>query len=72
MPIYEYACSACGHKFEALVRSGTQPQCPECHSSELDKLLSVFATTTPQAGPAITSPCGSCIHAGGPGGCGMN
>ncbi|MBZ4210409.1 MAG: zinc ribbon domain-containing protein [Rhodoferax sp.] len=72
MPIYEYACSACGHKFEALVRSGTQPQCPACQSPELDKLLSVFATTTTQAAPTMPSPCQSCSHANGPAGCGMN
>ena len=44
MPIYEYACSDCGHKFEALVRTGTVPECPDCHSKELERLLSVFAT----------------------------
>lgn len=74
MPIYEYACSACGRKFEALVRTGTEPQCPDCHSTELDKLLSVFSTTaaSAQAAPAMPSPCESCCHAGAPGGCGMN
>ena len=36
MPIYEYACSDCGHQFEALVRSTTTPQCPQCQSVALD------------------------------------
>ena len=25
MPMYEYACQACAHHFETLVRSGSQP-----------------------------------------------
>lgn len=74
MPIYEYACGGCGHEFEALVRSGTQPECPNCHSTELEKLLSVFATAgaSAKAAPDLSSPCGSCEHRGGPGACALN
>jgi putative FmdB family regulatory protein len=44
MPIFEYACSKCGHQFEALVRpQGDSPQCPECQSTKLDRLISTFA-----------------------------
>jgi putative FmdB family regulatory protein len=43
MPIYEYACRACGAKFETLVRSGDTPACPSCASHDLDKLLSGVA-----------------------------
>ena len=49
MPMYEYACHDCGREFEALVRSDTVPECPGCHSKNLDKLLSVFATAAPVA-----------------------
>ena len=71
MPIYEYACQQCGREFEALVRSDTVPACPQCHSTELAKKLSVFATAAaPEATPAaMPSPCGSCGHPGGPGAC---
>ncbi len=71
MPIYEYACRDCGREFEALVRSDTVPECPQCHSTQLDKQLSVFATAaaTPAAAPAMPSPCGGCGHPGGPGSC---
>ena len=74
MPIYEYACSGCGHKFEVLVRSGTAPQCPSCHSTELNKLLSVFATAgaSSAAEPVMAGPCGSCEHRGQPGACDFN
>lgn len=74
MPIYEYACSDCGHAFEALVRSSTVPECPNCHSQHLDKQLSVFATTgtSTDAAPVPPSPCGSCPNAGGVRGCAFN
>jgi putative FmdB family regulatory protein len=71
MPIYEYACHQCGHEFEALVRSSTVPECPSCHSTDLDKQLSVFATAAPgaEALPPAAGPCGSCGHPDGPGSC---
>lgn len=73
MPIYEYACAACGHRFETLVRSGSEPQCPNCQSKELEKQLSVFATTaSSNAAPAMPSACAGCEHRGGPGACSMN
>jgi len=74
MPIFEYACSACGHAFETLVRAGTTPDCPQCHSTKLEKQLSVFATA---AGGGIApqmaaGPCGSCGNPNGPGSCGIH
>lgn len=71
MPMYEYACCDCGREFETLVRSDTVPQCPDCHSTQLDKRLSVFATAAPVADtvPAAAGPCGSCGHPAGPGAC---
>ena len=73
MPIYEYACRACGREFEALVRSETVPACPECHSTLLEKQLSVFATAAaaPERAPAMAGPCGSCGHPDGPCSCGI-
>lgn len=70
MPIYEYACNACGHEFETLVRSGTTPDCPTCHSTDLAKKLSVFAAGKPDTAPAaMAGACGTCGHPGGPGAC---
>jgi putative FmdB family regulatory protein len=73
MPIYEYACSACGREFEALVRSHTPPGCPQCRSTQLQKRLSVFSTASaaPEAPPAATGPCGTCGHPNGPGSCAL-
>lgn len=45
MPIFEYQCQKCGHVFEVLTRgAGTvdTPACPECGSSEVERLLSAF------------------------------
>jgi putative FmdB family regulatory protein len=74
MPIYEYACQQCGHEFEALVRSSTVAECPDCHSTALDKRLSVFATpaATAAAAPVAAGPCGRCGHPDGPGACAVH
>lgn len=73
MPIFEYACHDCGQRFETLVRTGTAPTCPRCHSSQLDKQLSVFATpgVSASAVHAQPGPCGTCGHPNGPGSCGL-
>ena len=43
MPLYDYKCRSCGVTFEALVRTGDQPACPSCRSTDLEKQLSLFA-----------------------------
>ena len=79
MPIYEYACQQCGHAFEALVRSSTVPECPHCHSTQLDKQLSVVGhvgASGPKEAASMPAgaagPCGSCGHPGGPGACALH
>ena len=74
MPIYEYACRDCGREFEALVRSDTRPECPQCRSTLLTKRLSAFVTASagPDPVPALAGPCGSCGHPDGPGSCALN
>ncbi len=79
MPLYEYACSACGKTSEFLVSTTQQQalQCPHCGSGDLKKMLSAHAAyagksrnTLPGAGD--TGCCGmspaeaSCA---GPGSC---
>ena len=47
MPIYEYACKSCEHRFEELVsRHGTLVACPQCTSGEVSQLLSTFSART--------------------------
>lgn len=73
MPIYEYACRDCGQQFETLVRSDTVPECPGCHSRQLERQLSVFATASsgPEALPLPPGACGACGHPDGPGSCAL-
>jgi putative FmdB family regulatory protein len=39
MPIYEYQCKQCQHKFDALQKFSDEPlkDCPECKQPELEK-----------------------------------
>jgi putative FmdB family regulatory protein len=71
MPIYEYACRACGHEFETLVRASETPNCASCNSAELEKKLSVFASQSAKAAPAMSA-CGTCGDPRGPGSCAIN
>ena len=43
MPLYVYICRACGHEFETLVRTGSEPACPSCQSQDLERQPSTFA-----------------------------
>lgn len=43
MPLYEYSCKQCRHRFEALVRGDETPACPSCASSDLERHLSTPA-----------------------------
>ena len=47
MPLYDYACRACGHEFEVLIRGSDAPSaCPKCQSQDLERLLSTFAMSS--------------------------
>lgn len=50
MPMYDFRCRACGHSFETLVRSGLEPNCPQCSSSELEREVSRIAPAGKTAG----------------------
>jgi putative FmdB family regulatory protein len=43
MPVYDFACKTCEHRFEALVRGTAQPVCPSCGAKDLERLLSLPA-----------------------------
>lgn len=69
MPIYEYTCTECGHRFEELVPAhrASKVRCPECGSLRAERAFSVFAAHS-EAGPAANAEggCCSCGDAGGP------
>ncbi len=66
MPIFEYACTQCGHQFEAIVRGSEKPHCPKCESARLDQKLSVFAVAAKNPAAASTAPNGGCCACGDP------
>ena len=68
MPMYEYACRACEHTFEALVSSGRKVECPECHSGKLDRILSVPAKPR-SSGQSLPTMCDPQAPPCGPGCC---
>lgn len=73
MPIFEYLCEQCGHNFEAILFGEQKPECPKCHTKELQQKLSTFAVNTHSAGAAPAQGCGQtncCMMNGG--GCGSN
>jgi len=48
MPIYEYKCSSCGHRFDVLQRigaDGSDLNCPSCGTPKPEKMLSACATS---------------------------
>lgn len=50
MPLYDFRCSACQQAFELLVRSGTEPACPHCASTVLERQVSLTAPQGSSAG----------------------
>ena len=55
MPLFEFACQSCGHRFEVLVTGSRTPECPECRSARLEKLVSAFGART-SGGRAASGP----------------
>lgn len=37
MPIFDFTCKQCGHRFEALVRRGEEPACTSCKSKDVQR-----------------------------------
>ena len=55
MPIYEYECSECGHRFEELAAAGTdRHKCPACGRESGARLWSVVSPPNRQHGGART------------------
>lgn len=61
MPVYEFACSTCGEKFEKLCTMSVDDsavECPECHSVGAERQLSSFYSMSAQSS-SPAPPCGS-------------
>ena len=61
MPIFEYACNACGEDFEKLVFGNQSVTCPKCSSEDIRKKLSLFGMSGVEKPVSSgSSGCGSC------------
>ncbi len=56
MPLYEYHCNACGHRFERIVKFSDAPlrTCPKCGKEALDQLISAPAVQFKGSGWYVT------------------
>jgi putative FmdB family regulatory protein len=45
MPTYDYACAACGHRFEEFQSMSADPlkKCPACRKNKLERLIGAGA-----------------------------
>jgi len=58
MPIYEYDCKKCKKQVEVFVpRADSKPECPDCGSRDMSKLLSVAKQRTADALHAPAAAC---------------
>ena len=57
MPLFEYQCRTCGHRFEALVVGSRTPACPRCASEDLEKQYSTFGCGGPGRGASAAASC---------------
>ena len=74
MPIFEYRCESCGHKFEAILFGEQKAECPKCHTEKLEKQLSTFAVSAnsgSSSSPAMGCGQSNCCMMNG-GGCDVN
>lgn len=61
MPLYEYRCPECGHRFEILQRMGEGAEglaCPRCGAGKVEKQFSTFAASSTGGGGDAAS-CGN-------------
>ena len=58
MPLFEYVCTECGHKFEKLILSSRREReihCPTCQSKSVNKAFSIFGTNSGSANPSASN-----------------
>lgn len=78
MPIFEYVCRKCEHRFEKIVYGAAAPECPACGAKKPERQLSVFAAGVGRGREAAAreraagAACGTCGDPRGPGSCSMN
>ncbi len=46
MPIHDYQCRRCAHRFEEMVKQGETPACPACGAADPEQLFSCSAAVS--------------------------
>lgn len=46
MPIYDFKCRECGHRFEELVRLNDTADCPKCRAKNAERQFSMSAAVS--------------------------
>jgi putative FmdB family regulatory protein len=46
MPLYDFKCKKCGHRFEELVRVNDTVDCPKCKARNAERLFSTSAAVS--------------------------
>jgi putative FmdB family regulatory protein len=56
MPIFDFQCRKCGHRFEELVRGDATPECPKCRSVATERQFPLqVAVVTPKSQARTTA-----------------
>lgn len=59
MPIYEYQCKKCGHRFELIRRlsdTDATAKCPRCGEAKPERLISSFGSPGSKDSCSISMP----------------
>lgn len=46
MPIYDYQCAQCGHRFEQVVKPDESPPCPSCGAADPKRMFPFSASVS--------------------------
>jgi putative FmdB family regulatory protein len=64
MPIFEYVCKKCKHRFESIVLGRKAPKCPECASGKLERQVEAFVHGRSEKKPRGVNTADSLAHTG--------
>jgi putative FmdB family regulatory protein len=51
MPLYDFRCTRCGERFEALAAGDERPACPACGADQPERVFTPFSG--PFTGPGV-------------------
>lgn len=72
MPLFEFVCPRCQHRFEDLVKAEETPACPKCQQAGAVRQLSAHQVGRAGVEAAPAAGCGRCGDPRGPGACAFN